>query len=91
MRHLWGAALGIALLLTPACTTGYVDASLDEALVRACDQGSAAEVQRLIAAGANVNTRNSKYARRRTPLALAVHRRNLELIELLEKAGAQEW
>jgi hypothetical protein len=92
MKRLYVLILGAVLLVTPACdSSGPVNTSSDEALARACDTGDLAEVQRQISLGADVNDGSTRYARKRMPLALAVHRRHTAIIEVLEKAGAREW
>jgi hypothetical protein len=60
-----------------------------EALVTASERGLTAVVRRLVEAGANVNHAQRKTGR--TPLSEAVHRRRLEVIGILERAGAREW
>lgn len=60
-----------------------------EALVSASGRGLTAVVRRLVEAGANVNHVQRKTGR--TALSEAVHGRRLEVIEILERAGAREW
>lgn len=54
-------------------------------LVAAAESGDIAEVARFIAAGADVNVRDS---RRRTPVMAATHANQVEVVRMLIEAGA---
>jgi hypothetical protein len=87
------AAAAFALAaLAAACGPGGIHSTADDrALIMAASKGDVAEVQRLIAAGADVNYHGTRYGRSRTALSEAVHGRHIEIIDILEKADAQEW
>jgi hypothetical protein len=91
MRGLKARVLGVAVWVAAACGCGGHDVSINRALVTACGAGDPSEVQRLIAAGADVDYRWTRSGRTRTPLSEAVHGRHTAVIEILERAGAQEW
>jgi hypothetical protein len=61
-----------------------------EALYRAVAAQHMSSVKTLLAAGAPVNHRYVNHPRN-TPLSEAIQTRNVELIALLEEAGAVEW
>lgn len=61
------------------------------ALIAACREGQTPIVQRLVAAGADVNYKSTSYGRTETPLSAAVKRRHVEIVDILDRAGAQEW
>jgi len=61
------------------------------ALIAACREGQTLIVQRLVTAGADVNYKATSYGRTETPLSAAVKRRHVEIVDILDRAGAQEW
>lgn len=61
------------------------------ALLAACREGDTAVVQRLVEAGADVNYKSTSYGRTETPLSAAVKGRQVAIVEILDRAGAQEW
>jgi hypothetical protein len=61
------------------------------ALLQACRMGDTAVVQRLVAAGADVNYRRTSYGRTETPLSAAVEEGHVEVVDILDRVGAQEW
>jgi hypothetical protein len=61
------------------------------ALLQACRMGDTAVAQRLVAAGADVNYRRTSYGRTETPLSAAVKEQHVEIVEILDRVGAQEW
>jgi hypothetical protein len=85
----------------PALVEAMLKAGLDvkgegtsRALVTACGLGHTAVVERLVAAGADVNYHWRGHGSNpgvETPLSEAVQGRHLAVIELLERAGAKEW
>jgi hypothetical protein len=91
MRRLNACGFGMVVAIATACGSGGRDVSIDRALVTACGVGDSSEVQRLIAAGADVDYRWTRFGRTRTPLSEAVHGRHTAVVEILERAGAQEW
>jgi hypothetical protein len=60
------------------------------ALIAACRE-SETPMQRLVAAGADVNYKATSYGRTETPLSAAVKGRQVEIVDILDRAGAQEW
>lgn len=61
------------------------------ALLAACREGQTPIVERLVAAGADVNYKSTSYGRTETPLSAAVKGRHVEIVDILDRAGAQEW
>ena len=61
------------------------------ALIAACREGQTPVVQRLVTAGADVNYKATSYGRTETPLSAAVKGRHVEIVDILDRAGAQEW
>lgn len=62
-----------------------------EALLRACRDGYTSMAEKLVAAGANVNFKLTTRRRTETPLSAAVQGHHVAIVELLDRAGAQEW
>lgn len=82
----------------PVLIDAMIQAGLDvkgvgssRALLEACRSGYTAVAERLVARGVDVNYRWRRYGVTRTPLSEAVQGRHVAIIELLERAGAQEW
>lgn len=85
-------------LQNPALIDLLVKAGLDvkaratsEALLRACRDGYTSMAEKLVAAGADVNYKVTTRRRTETPLSAAVKGHHVPIVDLLDRAGAQEW
>jgi ankyrin repeat protein len=88
MRHLCCCATLVAALAGPAVAQvapGNAEVAQYTGILAATARGDAAEIRKLAAAGADVNTRDG-YGR--TPLHVATFRKNRDAISALVQAGA---
>jgi ankyrin repeat protein len=84
MRH---GALLLSVVIALAGCNSKSQPHLDAALYSASLRGNVAEVDRLIAAGANVNSRSAENSDE-TPLHPAVDKDHVEVVRHLLRAGA---